>query len=136
MNHQPDFFIRTKASKLLPAKEIEEHIKVAQLLRMTLVPGWMWFHCPNGEVRDKRTAAKLKAMGVRPGVSDFILIAPPNGCVHCLELKRGGLKPTPEQLDFLHEVKAAGGRANWANSFDGAVQILKQWGAIRVTVAG
>ena len=105
---------------------------IADLLRLSLAPGWVWFHPANGEFRDRVAGARLKRMGVRPGVSDFILIAPPDGCVHALELKRGGLKPTPEQLEFLHEVKAAGGHANWASSFDGAVQILKAWGAVTV----
>jgi hypothetical protein len=115
-----------------PPLEFKLHCAVADLIRVSLKPGWIAFHCPNGEGRDRVTGARLKRMLVLPGVSDFILIAPPDGIVHALELKRGGLKPTPEQLDFLHQVKAAGGKANWANSFDGAVQILKTWGAVRV----
>src|ERR1041385_8805282 len=34
------------------------------------------FCIPNGELRDKRTAAKLERMGVRPGVSDLFLSVP------------------------------------------------------------
>jgi elongation factor P hydroxylase len=34
----------------------------------------VWFAVPNGEKRDKPTGAKLKLMGVRPGVADFILL--------------------------------------------------------------
>lgn len=34
----------------------------------------VWFHVPNGEKRDKQTAALLRQMGVRRGVADFILL--------------------------------------------------------------
>ena len=34
----------------------------------------MWFSVPNGEKRDKVTAALLRQMGVRPGVADFIIL--------------------------------------------------------------
>jgi hypothetical protein len=132
MNHQLHLFTKRKARKLPPAKEFPVHCMVADLLRLSLAPGWVWFHPANGEFRDRAAGARLKRMGVKPGVSDFILIAPPMGCVHALELKRGTLKPTPEQLEFLHQVKEAGGKANWCNSFDGAVAVLKHWGAVRV----
>lgn len=47
-------------------------------------------HVPAGEIRNKRTAAKLK--GTKPGWPDFIL-TPPTGQLHCLELKRRGGVP-------------------------------------------
>ena len=34
----------------------------------------MLFAVPNGDERDKRTANKLKAMGVQPGVSDLVFV--------------------------------------------------------------
>ena len=34
----------------------------------------VWFHVPNGGKRDKITAFRLKKMGVRPGVADFIIL--------------------------------------------------------------
>jgi hypothetical protein len=48
-----------------------------------------------GGSRDRRTAAKLKAMGLQPGWPDFLLVASasrdrPGGLVHMLELKRRG----------------------------------------------
>jgi hypothetical protein len=35
----------------------------------------VWFHVPNGGKRDKVTAARLKQMGVRSGVADFIVLS-------------------------------------------------------------
>lgn len=48
--------------------------------------GYFCFHCPNGEKRDMRTANKLLAMGVKPGVPDLIFILPA-GKILWVELK-------------------------------------------------
>lgn len=64
---------------------------VAKILRDHALPEWQWTHIAHGEVRDIRTAAKLKAMGVRKGWPDFILV-PPSGQLRCIELKRIGEK--------------------------------------------
>ena len=55
---------------------------------------WTFFHCPNGELRDKRTAAKLKAMGVRAGVPDIIIDK--HGVIIYVEIKmpKGRLSDT------------------------------------------
>jgi hypothetical protein len=117
----------------LPApKEEAVHRTLAGLLNVALKPGWLWWHTPNGEYRDKGTAGRLKAMGVKAGVSDFILIAPPSGRVHALELKRETLKPSEAQELFMDAVRAAGGEAAWTDSFEAALQVLKGWGAVRV----
>lgn len=69
-------------------------------------------------------------MGVRPGVSDFILIHPVGGRVHALELKREGEKPTAVQIEFMNDVKLAGGVADWVDTYKAAVEVLKGWGAL------
>lgn len=56
------------------------------LLRFNAIPGVIFFHVPNGEYRSPRTGARLKAMGVMPGVADLVVIKP-NGLVYFLELK-------------------------------------------------
>jgi hypothetical protein len=128
---QRDLF--TKRTRKLPvAPEFHTHCMIADLLRLSLAPGWLWFHPANGEYRSIATGARLKRMGVKPGVSDFILIKPPAGLVHALELKRSGEHPTGPQMAFLALVRAAGGQSDWTDSFDGAVAILKRWEAVRV----
>ena len=50
-----------------PQKEVDVlHIPLVSTLRWCLRPDVVWRHVPNGEHRDPRTAAKLKAMGVLP----------------------------------------------------------------------
>jgi len=57
------------------------------------------FHCPNGEKRDKITANKLMAMGVKAGVPDLVFIL--DGGVTAwveLKLKKGKLSKTQERF--------------------------------------
>jgi hypothetical protein len=139
MTVQPDFWIK---GRLPPAPEFAVHCLIADTLRRSLSPGWIWFHVPNGEKRpariDKRgrriskEGGRLKRMGVLPGVSDFLLIAPPSARLYALELKRRGETPSEDQRLFLRAVRAAGGAAEWVDSFDGAIAVLKSWNAVRI----
>src|SRR6187551_2110309 len=52
-------------------KEIDLHVELVAILRLVLKPTVLFWHTPNGEHRDPKTAAKLKAMGVLPGVPDL-----------------------------------------------------------------
>jgi len=67
------------------------------------------FHVPNGGMRNKVTAAKLKAAGVKAGVPDLCLpIA--RGGYHGLyiEMKYDKNKPTLEQARWLLGLEAEG----------------------------
>jgi hypothetical protein len=70
-------------------------------------------------------------MGQRKGASDLLLAGPPHGTLHALEIKKRGEHLTDEQEQFLKEVLAAGGKADWADSVDAALAILKMWGCLR-----
>ena len=124
-------FLTVPAKKLPPPIERRVHIAIANLLRAAITPGWVWFHVPNGELRSKQTGALLQRMGVLPGVSDFILVSPPNGLFHALELKRKGEEPSDEQYQFLWDIDVCGGVWGWADSYDSAKQLLHFWGAIK-----
>jgi hypothetical protein len=121
---------RQRGRRLPSPSEFSVHCLVAQTLERWLVPGWTWWHPPNGELRETPTAIRLKRMGVRPGVSDFHLIGPPHASLHALELKRRGSKPTLAQAAFLQKVRTAGGYAAWVDSYEGAIDILTVWGAL------
>jgi len=141
---QLSLFTRRKAAKLPPAPEFQVHCMVADLLRKHCTPGWLWFHVPNGGERPafinnkgKRVSfegSRLQRMGTRPGVSDILLVEPPDGRLRSLELKRRGETPDEAQLLFMHDLELAGGVAEWADTFDKAVAILKRWGAVRVSL--
>jgi hypothetical protein len=84
----------------MPApKEFVLHRAVADHLRAFARPDWRWTHFPAGEKRDPLTAAKLKAMGLRRGWPDFLLVAL-GGLLHALELKRRSETMREEQESF------------------------------------
>lgn len=105
-------------------------------------PGVLWWHTPNEGKRRMRQnprtgawycaeGARLKQMGMRPGVSDFLFVLPPTGRIAALEIKAAGGKPTELQVEFLNGVISAGGLAEWCDSFEDAVTILRGWRVLR-----
>lgn len=104
-------------------------VAVADHLRLSACPGVVWAHLPNGEHRSARTGARLKRMGVRRGLADFLIKAPgePAGM---LELKVHGNRPTPEQKAFGIAWEEAGGQYAVATGIDEALDILRGWKAL------
>ncbi len=123
------------AVKLPPPKELALHIAVADHLKAYARPDWRWTHFPAGEERDKRHAAKLKAMGLRRGWPDFVLVSP-EGRFHGLEMKRRGEGLSEDQEEFREWCDGLGIPFAWADDLGEAVGILEGWGALRVRVAG
>ena len=67
------------------------------------------FHPANGELREKRVGAKLKRMGVVPGVPDLWLPVPSAGYVGlAIELKAIGGHTSPDQDWWLLELTRNG----------------------------
>lgn len=67
------------------------------------------FSVPNGGRRDKVTAAKLKAEGVVPGVSDLLLLVP-NKTYHglCIEMKDVKGRQSESQKEWQKTMEARG----------------------------
>lgn len=78
-------------------------IKLLPLLSWKHGSIWQWgFHCPNGGSRNPREALKLKRMGVKPGVPDWILPLPRNGKQgFAIEFKSRRGVVTKEQRAYL-----------------------------------
>jgi hypothetical protein len=114
---------------LPPAKEISFHISAFAFLSRALPPQVIVFHCPNGEVRDKATAGKLKAMGVLAGVFDFGFIWP-NGQASWLELKVGDNDLSDEQIDFETRARANGCGTAVARTMEQVEAIAMRWCAV------
>lgn len=115
------------------ATELQIHIAIVDLLRASALPGVMWFHPASGEHRDKRTAAKLKAMGVRPGVPDLVLFLA-DGSVCFIEVKRErGGRMSPEQLAFRAWADDRGLPYAVVRSVDEAWACLRAWGCLRAS---
>lgn len=116
-------------------KEVVLHIQVATLLKQFLAEGWAFTHPASGEHRDKRTAAKLKAMGTMPGWPDLIFVSP-EGRFHGLELKRKGEGLNEAQRAFHSNAIGQGWAVAVVDNFDDALAVFNHWGCLRVNVAG
>lgn len=67
------------------------------------------FHIPNGGLRSKATAARMKAAGVKPGVPDIFLPATRGRYAGLfIEMKYGKNKPSPEQQRYLDRLEREG----------------------------
>ena len=87
------------------------------------------FAVPNGGQRSPRTAARLKAEGVRAGVPDVCLPVPRGG-MHGLfiELKRPGLHSvSPVQREWIETLSAYGYRAEVAVGWDAARELIVEY---------
>ena len=111
--------------------EAQLQAAVCQHLERRAIPGLVWFHVPNSGKREPRSAAILKRLGVKAGVSDLIFVKPIEGVAYALELKAPKGKPTEAQNEFLRAVANAGGHAAVASSLDVALRLLAMWGLIR-----
>lgn len=86
----------------------------------------LMFAIPNGGLRDPRTAAKLKAEGVKSGVPDIFLPVARHG-VHGLfiELKKPKKgRASDNQSDWIDRLRAQGYGAAIAHGWDEAREII------------
>jgi hypothetical protein len=102
-----------------------QRLVVAHLQRRA-ARGVLYWHSANGGKRQISEAAKLKRMGVVPGIPDlFILRA---GDLYALELKTEVGKLSDDQKHMLAELAKAGAITATAYGLDHALALLEQWG--------
>ena len=116
------------------AKSGTEHAHQAALfawcaLNVDKYPELKWFHAiPNGGLRDKITASKLKAEGVKSGVSDTCLpVKRGNYSGLYIEMKKPGGKETKEQKEFGEFVKKQGFAYICCNTWIDAANMLLRY---------
>jgi len=125
-----DAFQRLIESKGFNPREEVDHMAVAQYLDLL---GLFWMHVPNEGRRKASTGARLKAMGMLPGVSDFIIFdAPPlHPCAKgvALELKRtkGGTVSDAQQ-EFLDRLNRKGWLTHIAHGANESLDYLRGLG--------
>ena len=91
-------------------------------------PGLVAWHTPNGGKRNAVEAARFKAMGVRPVVSD--LVAVHHERIFALELEAPGGRPTEAQLEFIADMERVAFTCV-AEGLDRALAVLESWGLLR-----
>jgi hypothetical protein len=90
-----------------------------------LVPGAVAFAIPNGGHRAKKVAAEMRDEGLTPGAPDIFAIHA--GQTYFLEMKapRGSL--SPEQIDMMARLEAAGAICAVAKGLEAAIRQLETW---------
>lgn len=116
--HQVALIAWAHRMRLPPAADVEEGATIAFYL----------LAIPNGGARSPREGARLKAEGVKPGVSDLLLPLRRGGFAGLwFELKAPGEKPTPKQQDWLRRMARAGYRAEWRDSWTAAAAVIADY---------
>ena len=96
-----------------------------------LFPTLRWLmHVPNGGHRSVGEAGKMKGMGVRKGVVDWIHPLPsPSGYYKglAIEIKSHRGELSDEQEDFLHDVSEAGWLTSVARSREQFSEVVTTW---------
>ena len=129
VEYQADIFTKRFRSVRRTNIEVSDiHIPLVSALRWAMKPEVIWRHVPNGEHREPRTAAKLKAMGVLAGSADLEFIwKNPNGELRMLfmELKAAKRKQSEAQELFAQRVHAVGAWYVVVRSMDEALDTLR-----------
>lgn len=108
---------------------------VAEMLDRLAGPnGFAWFAVPNGGKRNRTEAAIFKALGVKAGVADIVIVTAPRGRAFFLELKSERGRASPAQLDFRDRVTALGAPYGLAKSLDDVAVFLRGHGIANVTL--
>lgn len=87
-------------------------------------------HSPNeGLLKNSaRDGAKRKAMGMRPGFPDFILLLPHAGKPYlCIELKTKKGRQSEAQRIYQQHVEACGGAYEIVRSLDEFMTLVNEW---------
>ncbi len=92
-----------------------------------VAPDCIVFHCPNGGLRGKREAARLKWQGVLPGVPDLIVFAPA-GRVLAMEVKAPKGALSADQKAMFETLVALGVPHAIVRSVDDARRAFAAWG--------
>jgi hypothetical protein len=129
------FTKRWHTVRTLEPSELQLQISLVEWCRWKLRPDVLMWHTPNGEERDKRVAAKLKAMGTLPGIPDLIFmwleefgVFQHRLRVLFLELKARGRKLNDAQLNFSMRAISCGASFQVADNIDDAMRIIEGYG--------
>jgi hypothetical protein len=106
----------------------EDQIQESILGWLELVlPDAIVFHVPNGGGRSKPEAAKLKRMGVKPGVPDLEVILP-DGLTVRLEVKTAIGRLSVDQQNFHFDLCGMGHLVATVRGVDDTRAALAAWG--------
>jgi hypothetical protein len=93
----------------------------------TVAPDVLIFAIPNGGLRPKAEAARLKWTGTLAGVPDLVIVAPA-GRAHFIECKAPGGSLSADQRAIFERLTALGVSTAICRSIDDARRAFAAWG--------
>ena len=110
---------------------MSEHDEQVAVIEYCDMKGYPRFAIPNGGLRRKSEAARMKAEGVSAGVPD-LCIPVARGGYHSLyiEMKADGGKLTDEQSEWLWRLRAEGMCAYCCYGADSAIELIDRYMAL------
>lgn len=109
--------------------ETEIHIALAQHLTQRGRRDMVFWHTPNEGARTISEASRLKAMGVKAGIPDLVLVF--GGRMYAIEIKTRTGKLSADQEAMIAALTASGAIVAVAYGLDQALSILDRWGAFQ-----
>ena len=128
---------RRRAVRAPRASEFQIHAAIVTYLRQAARPDVQWWHTGNGEIRDERTGAKIKAMGLRPGAPDLTFRWRARWSLDCLtecldmEIKTASGKQSNTQIEWQKAAQAVGAHYCIVRSLDEAIDVFERYGITR-----
>ena len=110
-----------------PEADIQKQI-VNRLMIEERIGRLIFWHTPNGAKLSMASASHFKALGMKAGVPDLIIVA--DGNIYFVEVKaeKGRLSDSQEQ--FLERMYQQGHFTAVVKSYQDAIEIFKEWGLI------
>ena len=93
----------------------------------TVAPGFFVFHVPNGGLRSKSEAARMKWQGVTAGVPDLVMISS-GGVAHFLEVKAKGGVLSDAQRRIMEALDLLQAPVCVVKSIDDVRAAFERWG--------
>jgi hypothetical protein len=114
---------------LIPTEE-QEHLALVEWASLHPICKKYLIHIPNEIKCNKAYGAKRKRLGVKAGVSDFLLAYPLYSAQKCglwIELKRKGGTVSPAQDEWILLMQKVGYVAKVCYGFDDAKQVIESY---------
>lgn len=110
------------------ARNAEARIQAAIITYVrTVAPDVLIFHVPNGGLRSKSEAARMKWQGVVPGIPDLVLIGP-GGRAYFLEVKTQEGRLSKAQSMMFWRLRGLHAHCHIVRSIDDVQAVLHAWG--------
>ncbi len=96
------------------------------------IRGFWWSHIAHGGFRTRAEAGIFKAMGLKPGIADILILASYQDItyVYWIELKAEGRKQSDNQIAFQEAMEELGCEYCVCWSVDEVIATLEGWGLL------